>query len=403
MTARHSAPIGKTFFDWIQGSMAADGLIVPATWQAEHAAAASAEFNDPALKEAAIVLAAMHPHVLDYIGQAPVLVLAATGEIGEDMRFRDARLKLASRFIAVTGRCHRLPHIMRAYGLAPPLRQLAGGTLRRSHYRLLKPLSATPETALAQSIPKTGREQRAWLLWLTSLADRRWTRHAHRDRFLTWAAANLRTAEARQAAQDLVDWVMFDGNSFDPAMGYDQARACSARWHQQQADNRRRMHAIQAGRVKHSVNYAPLPAETQVDGFTVRALCSLADLEEEGARMHHCVRTYWRYVATARSYIYSIRQGDTRLATIELHRPRTRRKSDPRVAIAQIRGPCNASVAREITLAAQRFLGMANDALVAAARAKDESQNAGGNTSEPPAKPPIGEEALAAVRGPRRG
>ena len=36
----------KSFFDWIKSSMAADGLLVPAPWQDEHAALASAEFTD---------------------------------------------------------------------------------------------------------------------------------------------------------------------------------------------------------------------------------------------------------------------------------------------------------------------------------------------------------------------
>jgi hypothetical protein len=376
MTTRRGTSTGKTFFDWIQPSMAADGLIVSAPWQAEHAAVAAAEFTDPVLKQAAAVLAALHPHVLDYIGQAPVLVLAAAGEDRVDLRLRETRLKLASRFIAA-GAFHRLPHILRAYGLVPPLRRLAGGPLKLAHHGLLPLLAAVPEARLAQVIPATAEQQRTWLQCLENLYQRRWARRASRDRFLVWTAANICTPEARRGAGDLADWAMFASERFDPAMTYEQARAASARWHEEHAAHRRSLAAVLAATAgAHTVDYAPLPAAIEVEGLHFRALCSAADLEDESARMHHCVRSYWRYVARGQSYIYSIRYGDARVATLELHRQRITRYTAAPLAIAQLKGPYNACPPEEVARATTRFVEIANACAIAAARAKAEAEKA---------------------------
>lgn len=354
--------------------MAADGLIVPAPWQVEHAAVVTAEFTDPILRQAAAVLAALHPHVLDYIGQAPVLVLAAAGTERLDLRLRKSRLKLASRFIAAAGTLHRLPHILRAYGLVPPLRRLAGAPLKLAHHGLLSPLASVPETKLAQVIPATAEEQHLWLQWLQDLRQRRWTRRAACDRFLVWAVANIRSPEARHTADDLADWAMFASERFDPGITYERARAASARWHEEQAAHRRSIAAVLAGTAgAHTVDYAPLPATIEVQGLCFRALCSAADLEDESARMHHCVRSYWRYVARGQSYIYSIRRGEARIATLELRRQSITRHTTAPLAVAQLKGPCNAHPGEEIASAATRFLETANDCVMVAARAKAEA------------------------------
>ena len=358
----------KTFFDWIQPSMAADGLIVPAPWQAEHAAVVTAEFTDPILKQVAVVLTALHPHVLDYVGQAPVLVLAAAGGARLDLRLRETRLRLASRFIAAAGPFHRLPHILRAYGLVPALRRLTGAPLKLRHHGLLPLLAAVPETKLAQVIPATADEQRLWLDSLDGLRQRRWTRRASRDSFIVWAAANIRTAEAFRGAADLADWAIFASERFDPTMTYAQACAASAHWHEEQAARRHSLATVLSGAVgRHTIDYAPLPAAIEVEGFCFRALCSAAALEEESARMHHCVRSYWRYVARRQSYIYSIRSGSVRIATLELQRQSN--MAGP-LAIAQLKGPCNAHPGKEIASAATRFLDMANACVMAAAKAE---------------------------------
>ena len=356
----------KSFFDWIKSSMAADGLLVPAPWQDEHAALASAEFTDKRLQQAAVILAVLHPHVLDTIAQAPVLVLAAAGEHGGDLRYRSERLKLATRFIAAAGASPRLPHIMRAYGLTPPMRRLAGAPLAATHIRPLKILAGIPEESLARIIPSTCTEQRAWLIWLSRLAARRWPSPLQRDRFVGWAAVNLRTHGQIQDADDLADWAMLDTGSFDPDMSPEQAQAASDRWHEEQASVRPGPWSLQELSVV--VDYGPLPATAVVDGLELHALRTITELDLESQRMHHCVRSYWPYVSSGRSRIYSIRSGENRIATLELQ-PDSRKRSTPRpLVMAQIKGPCNARPAEPVIACARRFLEIANAAIAEAAK-----------------------------------
>jgi hypothetical protein len=160
-------------------------------------------------------------------------------------------------------------------------------------------------------------------------------------------------------------------------MTYAQACAASARWHAEQAARRHSLAAVLSGTVGgHTIDYAPLPADIELEGFCFRALCSAAALEEESARMHHCVRSYWRYVARRQSYIYSIRSGSIRIATLELQRQSNMRHTTAPLAIAQLKGPCNAHPSEEIASAASRFLEMANACLMAAATAKADADKA---------------------------
>lgn len=364
-------PTAKTFFDWIQPSLAADGLIVIEPWQAEHAQRAEAHFTDRRLRETAVILAALHRDVLDYISQAPVLVLAIAGTSGGDLRVRADRRELAARFIAAAGPCRRLPHIMRAFGLTPPMRKLLGPPLSIFHHRLLAPLATVGETALAQAIPEDEREQRAWLEMLTRLSSRHWARYSSREAFVAWSAANLRTPEARGEAGELGDWAMLSSGRFNPAMSYEQARADSARWHEEQAAARSAMSSLfSASDRQRVIDYSPLPAQIEVDGLSFRALASVGDLEEESQRMHHCVRRYWRFVASGRSRIYSIRRGEQRVATVELQRSYARRSDCGPLQVAQLKGPCNARPADDVALAVRRCLDIINQSVTEAVRAK---------------------------------
>ena len=350
----------KTFFDWIRPSMVADGLIVPEPWQGDHTRRAEAQFTDAQLQKAAVVLAALHPHVVDYVTQAPVLALAAIGEARCDLTSRSARLALATRFVAAAGQSHRLPHILRAYGLAPPLRRLLGECLATRHHRLLAPLAAVPDAALSQVIPASAAAQRDWLAWLTRLADRGWRSQQVRDRFLTWAAVRLTTAEAREVGADLVDWVMLAPGAFAPGMSFEQARNASDRWHDEQVVARRQArNACAAADRARVIDYAPLSPEVVIDDLTFTALTTVDDLELESERMHHCVRTYWHDVTSGRSRIYSVRRGDRHVATMELKRSLSVAAGNG-YDIAQLKGPRNARPTPALRDAAERCLEAAN-------------------------------------------
>jgi hypothetical protein len=92
------------------------------------------------------------------------------------------------------------------------------------------------------------------------------------------------------------------------------------------------------------------PAGT-IDDYEFIPLDNVGDLYREGAIMHHCAGAYASGVSNGQSYIYSVRLAGERVATLELLR-----LSKAQVVIAQIRGPCNTLVSKEITAAAQKWL-----------------------------------------------
>lgn len=63
--------------------------------------------------------------------------------------------------------------------------------------------------------------------------------------------------------------------------------------------------------------------------------------------MHHCVGSYSHDVRSGRSRIFSLRRGGRRVATIEIG------KQFERLALHQVRGPCNAMPARDVVEAAR--------------------------------------------------
>jgi len=219
---------------------------------------------------------------------------------------------------------------------------------------------------LAQIIPASRRDQAAWLTWLSRLALHRWATPLQRDRFLTWATATFTDREQYGPSFDLADWAMFESGAFDPKMSLEQAQAASRRWHEQHAS--RRLLNYSPSELACVVDYGPLPITTTVDGLELHALRTIAELDMESQRMHHCVRSYWPFVASGRSRIYSIRHGETRYATLELQ-PDTRKRTTPRpLKFAQLRGPCNAPPAEPVIACALHFIDLANAAIAETAR-----------------------------------
>jgi hypothetical protein len=66
--------------------------------------------------------------------------------------------------------------------------------------------------------------------------------------------------------------------------------------------------------------------------------------------MHHCVGSYDEQVASGECYIYSVRNGDERIATVELE------KVNGLVRPAQIRGQCNAQPPKKVRAAVMKWL-----------------------------------------------
>ena len=56
----------------------------------------------------------------------------------------------------------------------------------------------------------------------------------------------------------------------------------------------------------------------QVNGYQIVPLDSTEELWKEGQAMHHCAGSYDYRIAAGKCYMYSVRQGNNRLATVEL-------------------------------------------------------------------------------------
>jgi hypothetical protein len=73
------------------------------------------------------------------------------------------------------------------------------------------------------------------------------------------------------------------------------------------------------------------------------------EIWKEGREMHHCVGSYDYRVAAGCCYMYSVRQGDNRIATVELLR------KDGKAELGQIKATCNARPPKEVTKAVKRW------------------------------------------------
>jgi hypothetical protein len=80
---------------------------------------------------------------------------------------------------------------------------------------------------------------------------------------------------------------------------------------------------------------APWRSTTRIGDISVVPLDTAAAIAAEGRAMHHCARTLIAKVSCGDSYLFSARDGDQRIATIEVSR------NGEQIFINQMRGACN--------------------------------------------------------------
>jgi hypothetical protein len=90
--------------------------------------------------------------------------------------------------------------------------------------------------------------------------------------------------------------------------------------------------------------------------------------------MHHCVKTYWGRVISGQSRIYSVRHGESRVATLEvgcqhahfkpsvqtLRMQGTKTARNSRNQLRQLVGPCNVRVTPKVSELARAFVDEIN-------------------------------------------
>jgi hypothetical protein len=197
-------------------------------------------------------------------------------------------------------------------------------------------------------LPEKTWEQRLWLRAFMSIG-------ADNPDFAYWIARNVlkvgnRIGPVLGFLSDMNDWVMEAKRKkprcitrpFSPDMSVNTVRTENEFWHE----------AI-AKRKADKSNYkipAPWYPAGQVNGYQIVPLVSTEELWKEGRAMHHCAGAYDYRVAAGKCYIYSVRHGDNRLATVELVR------KQGKVKPLQIRAACNAEPPKDVKIAVRKWI-----------------------------------------------
>ena len=210
----------------------------------------------------------------------------------------------------------------------------------------------------------------------STAAQRRWLRMVKQAEelgapYVEWVARNFANLGARTIQQgtaqigDLRDWVrasyaaglpnyvvtaLTEGGDigqdlitrpFSPDMSVSTVRALSGAWHEDVA-------------LSDHGSDEPLPppwrGAEKIGELDAVPLTTAAEIAAEGRHLHHCVATHTYAVRAGHYCIYSVRQGDQRIATVEVGR-----RGDKRVQIEQMKGPCNALLPKPLQAKLNRW------------------------------------------------
>ena len=221
-----------------------------------------------------------------------------------------------------------------------------------------------------------GRLVRAFLP-ATTQAQRRWfgaVRQAWHigGPYLDWVARHALELGATRAAagasvSDIADWVRagyiagipkhtlraigqhvgtegvgFVTRAFCPSMAVRTVRDLSGAWHEAVA---------LSGTYAQKALPPPWRDAETIAGLTITPLSTAAEIAAEGRAMHHCAKTLIPKVACGEAYLFGVRRGDKRIATVEVGR------SYGSVAIAQMRGLSNALLDSDLQRTLRRWAG----------------------------------------------
>jgi PcfJ-like protein len=317
-----------------------------------------------------LLMANTHCYAIDYIEQAPVILLAATRGSAHVSLSEWAFVREQFSNMCKSGA--QLRDVMRAYGLPLPLRLLDGRVLTSSRATVMRRLALMNPSTLAQIIPATRQKQNAWLQALQNWCDGMASRsEANNNRclFFEWAATNYPGVTYTEAngVRHMVDFVSAHSDTFNPLWTLERARAEEQKWHANLAVAEV---AERTGAPLDTViDYTPLPLLLEHSGFSFVALQIGRALHAEGAAMHHCVATYWQRVINGYSRIYSVLENGERVATLELSgRPDNYKWGTSRYHVRQLVGACNSRPALEAAKIVGIFVEEINNKLPGLAR-----------------------------------
>jgi hypothetical protein len=332
-----------------------NGVNPSASYVLANTQAARAMFGNQGMHDAAEWLAALHPHALQYLEQAPVLALAAS--LGGMASSRSQRAYIAMNFKPMCERGARLRDVMKAYAVAYPLRALSPASIRPGVWSVVKAISNLVEpSTIAQAIPEDPTRHRNWLgdldiLW--TVLTRRQPDVAVNAPILGWAMLALtrhgRTADPAEGLQSeqIADFLICNRDRWNARWTWARMIRKTQEWHETLANAD--IDRINDRKYDVEVPYTGFPSEVDVNGHQFVALRSLRALTAEGKAMHHCVASYYRDIQTGTARIYSVRKDCKRMATVEFC------VLPGRVRAVQIKGPCNARPCKTVIRACDRF------------------------------------------------
>ena len=273
-------------------------------------------YPNQGLHEAAVSFAGCHARAIQYLEQAPVLVI---GGIPAGVRFqRQNSLYIQHKIVPLCERGAPLKEVMAAFNLPLPMRRIRPfalfPTVGPTLYAIAK--NVTP-AVLGQIIPEKPGAQRKWLT-----AVHRWRTHLLRrrrspDTYVGWVArASALAGIGPDLVETVADFASQPNERFNEAWKWPRAQEEADLWHGRlTAERALRGTPFQPDTV---LDLGTHPEIADHDGYTFIALRTPTAICEEGAVMRHCVATYLNAVASGRSHIVSIQHGGLRVATLEL-------------------------------------------------------------------------------------
>ena len=215
------------------------------------------------------LMARAHRYAIDYIEQAPVIVLAAAR--GNAHVSLSEYAFIQEQFRKMCESKAQLRDVMRSYGLPLPLRLLDGRVLTASRATAVRRLALMNPSTLAQIIPATRQKQNAWLQALQNWCDgmaHRSEAHSYRCLFFEWAATNFSGVTYTEANMvgHMVDFVRAHSDTFNPLWTLERARTEERRWHEDLAlTNVVERTGVPLDTV---IDYTPLPLFWEYGGLT---------------------------------------------------------------------------------------------------------------------------------------
>ena len=299
------------------------------------------------LKGTAVIMARCHRYAIELIEQAPVLCLLLRSA-RNDTTVANTRAVIESG----TG----LRDLLKQHKIAPQFRALRPEALAYTHRSDLEKLSkAIDHSTLAQIMPRDGQAQGVWLNTLSQWIARMQRGAKPETLQLAWAASQIGRGAKASEWNEIADLVVHLDDKFNPRWSWDKAREEAEAWHRQirRIKDHRNFFRQYGLRYEDLIDYSPLPTHASILGLDFVALQSGETLSEDGFVMHHCVASYAGQVIKGVSRIYSIRQGEKRLATLEIGQAK-------RWTVLQLKGPYNAAPNTDLRAAARVFVDHCN-------------------------------------------